>query len=141
MIGILRTSIQQKTRDMQKIFTLLIMASLALFSASCQKDEDDKSNKDEKDIRNKYVGEWNFTTDLSSFSMGDNSSSFDVVQYSGTITKGNSSQELIVRYLEDSKVAVTLEIDESLDISQAYSSAWRSWWRFFSLHYWGKKIM
>ena len=83
---------------------LYIIASVLflLFMTNCKKES--------KDIRNNYVGNWNFEVVRSSFLM-DSLYTVDTVNYLGTISMGNSNNEIKIQYTDEN--SIILNIDDS----------------------------
>ena len=66
-------------------------------------------NKKPFDYRNKYIGEWNFSIEYSSFNMGNSPSIYDLVEYLGEITYGEEDNNVIIKYSKNNSVTLTID--------------------------------
>jgi hypothetical protein len=81
--------------------TTLVLSSIVttlLFLSSC-----------DKDIRNRYTGDWEFLTKIDSAQFDYEINEwiqlgFDTIAYFGNITQGKNNDELIIRYTEQNEV-------------------------------------
>ena len=81
----------------------LILAAITiilLFFTSC-----------DKDIRNRYTGDWEFVTKIDSVQFDYDSNNwislgFDTISFFGKIIRGEHNDELIIQYTEQNEVTV-----------------------------------
>ncbi len=79
---------------------ILTLAILLLFMTNCKKES--------KDIRNNYIGNWNFEVVRSSFIM-DSLYTVDTVNYMGSISSGNSNNEIILQYTDENSIILNID--------------------------------
>ena len=76
------------------------------------------------DYRNKYCGNWEFTTILYSWNgpLGPGSL-LDISSYSGIVDYGFNKNELLINYAEDSIITVRIERDGEIPETDGYSGS------------------
>jgi hypothetical protein len=85
-------------RESKAILTIIVLIALVI---CCETEED---------FRDKYLGNWKFHVEESSFSMVDSLYSKDSFIYNGKISYGKTENELLIEY--DSVHSLTLMIDK-----------------------------
>ena len=94
---------------MKKIkLTIATTAILLLFFTGC-----------DKDIRNKYIGDWEFITKIDSAQFDYDLNDwiplgFDTISYFGKITRGKYNDELIIQYTKQNEVTVWINHNGNL---------------------------
>lgn len=79
---------------------------IVIFFISCKK---------EKDFRDKYIGEWNFNAEISEHNTDSIGYIYhDSLTYAGTITHGVSKNDIVIKYINDKSVTLSLNEDGKL---------------------------
>ena len=87
-------------------------AVVAVLFTACKKDKEDK------DFRTKWIGDWNFDVKRSEFHYGNESET--TYCYSGEISLGNSPYELQIKYNQSSLLKAYVNEDGSLHVPEIY---------------------
>jgi len=81
----------------------VLFPAIVLFSA-CEKKA--------FDYRNKYIGEWNFEVERRSYHMDTTGDHYwDTINYQGRIDYGAGGNELLVQYLADDNITISIDKD------------------------------
>jgi hypothetical protein len=87
-----------------KIILILIVISFAC----CEKED--------KDFRDKYIGEWKFNVEITEFNTDSIGYYYhDSLTYAGTITYGDSDNDIEIKYTNDN--SITLSLNENGELS------------------------
>ena len=96
---------------------LLFLAGLFLTAGSCCKNND--CNEEPKDYRDKWVGDWDFVTVITSIPPQQNITR-DTICYSGKIYKVEADNELMIKYMETNSIKA--RVDEGGKLSDLHTS-------------------
>jgi len=100
---------------LKNLFLLTFM--FALVFAGCKPEDENM------DYREKYTGNWNFDVTISEFYMADSLNSEEKFSYVGEVSLGSSEEDIIIHYLEDDYITLTVDEDGVLSgFSTPYSS-------------------
>ena len=93
---------------MKKItFTITAIAAILLIFGGCKKKE--------IDIRDQYIGDWDFEVVRRNFLVGENGyHKIDTIFYLGKISFGNSNDQLNIKYTENEYIAMIINEDGDL---------------------------
>jgi len=82
------------------LFLLVVIITICITPFSCKKEVHIT-----EDFRLKYIGDWDFVVKTIEKKFGDYHETIDY--YSGTITLGNKSGNIIIEYLENTSIAMS----------------------------------
>lgn len=77
-----------------------------------------------EDYRKDYTGNFNFTTVISVFNTVDSTLSDTTIYYSGEISYGANSDEIVIEYLQNSTLTASLRQDGTFTKPQGSGLGW-----------------